>query len=62
MIWNKVEKLILQNQNTELEISIDVHVGYYNQYNDEMRDLDFKTITINDQTIVERQVSGEITL
>ena len=58
---DKVEKMILQNQNTELEISIDVHVGYYNQYNDEMRDLDFKTITINDQTIVERQVSGEIT-
>ena len=56
----KLEKIILQNQSTPINVSIDANVGYYNKYNDEIRDLDFKTIKINDQIVIEKKVSGTI--
>lgn len=57
----KLEKIILQHQDSQLEISVDVHVGRYNKYNGEMRDLSFQKIKIGDQTVIEHQVDGEIT-
>ena len=57
----KLEKVIIQHQNSQLDISIDVHIGQYNEFNGEMRDLDFKEIKVNNQTVIEHQVEGEIT-
>ena len=57
----KLEKVIIQHQNSQLDISIDVHIGRYNEFNGEMRDLDFKEIKVNNQTVIEHQVEGEIT-
>lgn len=57
----RVEKMILQNQNSQIDVSLDVHIGHYNKFNDEIRDLTFQTIKINDQVVVENKISGEIT-
>lgn len=57
----KLEKVIIQHQNSQLDISIDVHIGQYNEFNGEMRNLDFKEIKVNNQTVIEHQVEGEIT-